>query len=93
VPSRPCPRAPASGPPFYRPERYTLRRSGHEPQIRTARLTGHGFTDEAEEVARCLRAGRAESPVMPLDGTLAVMRTLDAARAASGCGGQIRGTL
>jgi len=30
---------------------------------------------------------------MPLDGTLAVMRTLDAARAASGCGGQIRGTL
>ena len=70
------------GPPFYRPERYTLRRPGREPEIRTARLTGHGFTYEAEEVARCLRAGRTESPVMPLDGTLAVMRTLDAARAA-----------
>jgi predicted dehydrogenase len=73
------------GPPFYRPERYTLRRAGGEPEIRTALLTGHGFSYEAEEVARCLRAGRTESPVMPLDGTLAVMRTLDAARAASGC--------
>ncbi len=29
---------------------------------------------------RCLRAGRTESPVLPLDGTLAVMRTLDAVR-------------
>jgi hypothetical protein len=26
---------------------------------------------------RCLRAGRSESPVLPLDETVAVMRTLD----------------
>ena len=72
------------GPPFYRPERFTLRRPGRGPETRTARLTGHGFGYEAEEVARCLRAGRTESPVLPLDDTLAVMHVLDAARAASG---------
>ncbi len=66
----------------HRRHRAVHRRRGRPPEIRTARLTGHGFSYEAEEVARCLRAGRTESPVMPLDGTLAVMRTLDAARAA-----------
>jgi hypothetical protein len=29
---------------------------------------------------RALRAGESESPLVPLDGTLAVMRTLDAIR-------------
>ena len=72
------------GPPFYRPERFTLQRPGRDPETRTARLTGHGFGYDAEEVALCLRAGRTESPVLPLDDTLAVMRILDAARAASG---------
>jgi predicted dehydrogenase len=69
------------GPPFYRPERLTLQRAGREPETRAITLPGHGFTYEAEEVARCLRAGLTESPVLTLDGTLAVMRTLDAARA------------
>ena len=35
---------------------------------------------EAAEVMRALRAGETESPLVPLDGTLAVMRTLDAVR-------------
>ncbi len=72
------------GPPFYRPERYTLQRTGAEPETSTAALSGHGFGYEAREVARCLRAGLTESPVLTLDQTLAVMRTLDAARAALG---------
>ena len=70
-----------AGPPFHRPERLTLRREGRDPETRAITLPGHGFTYEAEEVARCLRAGRTESPALPLDDTLAVMRTLDAARA------------
>jgi predicted dehydrogenase len=73
-----------AGPPFHRPERLTLQRAGQEPEIRTITLPGHGFTYEAEEVARCLRAGLTESPVLTLDDTLAVMRTLDAARASFG---------
>jgi len=32
-------------------------------------------------VIRCLREGRLESPVMPLDETLSIMRTLDQVRA------------
>ena len=35
---------------------------------------------EALEVMRAVRAGETESPLVPLDGTLAVMRTLDAIR-------------
>jgi hypothetical protein len=35
---------------------------------------------EAAEVVRAVRAGETESPLVPLDGTLAVMRTLDAIR-------------
>jgi hypothetical protein len=33
---------------------------------------------EADEVARCLRDGLLESPVMPLDETVAIMETMDA---------------
>ena len=43
-------------------------------------LRGNGMGYEAEEVMRCLRAGLTESPLVPLDDTLAVMGTLDAVR-------------
>jgi predicted dehydrogenase len=42
---------------------------------------GNGYNYEAAEVGRCLRAGRTESDVMPLDETLAIMRTMDELRA------------
>ena len=42
---------------------------------------GNGYNYEAEEVGRCLRAGKTESDIMGLDETLAVMRTLDRIRA------------
>jgi predicted dehydrogenase len=41
---------------------------------------GHGLRYQAAEVGRRLRAGETESPVMPLDETLSVMRTLDLIR-------------
>jgi len=44
-------------------------------------LEGNGYNYEAAEVMRCLREGALESPVMPLDETLAIMRTMDAIRA------------
>ena len=46
----------------------------------TRRVLGNGYAHEAEEVMRCLRAGDRESPVMPLDETLAIMETMDAIR-------------
>ncbi len=44
-------------------------------------LQGGGYGYQAAEVARCLQAGRLESPVMPLDESLAIMKTLDELRA------------
>ncbi len=43
-------------------------------------LRGNGLGYEAEEVMRCLEAGLTESPLVPLDATLAMMRTLDTIR-------------
>lgn len=41
---------------------------------------GSGLRHEAAEVMRCMRADLTESPVMPLDETVAIMRTLDEVR-------------
>lgn len=43
---------------------------------------GNGYAHEIIEVQRCLREGAKESPIMPLDETLAIMETIDALRAA-----------
>ena len=45
---------------------------------------GHGLRHEAAEVGRCLREGLLESPIMPHEFSLLVMRTLDAVRAQIG---------
>ncbi|MER5253769.1 MULTISPECIES: Gfo/Idh/MocA family oxidoreductase [unclassified Streptomyces] len=68
---------------FFFPERFVLHRDGRDPEEFTA-VPEHGPRDslkhEAAEVMHRLRAGDTESPLVPLDGTLAVMRTLDAVR-------------
>jgi len=48
---------------------------------RSLPFPGKGYQFEINEVNRCLREQRTESAVMPLDGSLAVMRTMDALRA------------
>ncbi|MFJ4572737.1 Gfo/Idh/MocA family protein [Streptomyces sp. NPDC088846] len=68
---------------FFYPERFVLHRPGREPEEFTAGAAGAGLRGmqfEQAEVARALRAGETESPLVPLDGSLAVMRTLDAVR-------------
>ncbi|GAA1364095.1 Gfo/Idh/MocA family protein [Streptomyces beijiangensis] len=65
---------------FFHPERFVLHRAGQDPEEFTAEGDRPNFAHEAEEVMRCLRAGETESPLVPLDGSLAVMRTLDAVR-------------
>ncbi|MNP84790.1 hypothetical protein D3C76_1842510 [compost metagenome] len=39
-----------------------------------------GYAYEADEVNRCLAAGLTESPVMPLDESIEIMKLLDAVR-------------
>jgi predicted dehydrogenase len=41
---------------------------------------GHGLRYQAAEVARCLRAGLTESPVLPLEESRSVMATMDEVR-------------
>lgn len=66
---------------FFFPDRFVLHREGgHEPEEFTAEGRRDSLRHEAAEVMRCLRAGETESPLVPLDGSLAMMRTLDAVR-------------
>jgi predicted dehydrogenase len=66
---------------FFRPHSFTIHLKDTEPRHHSIALEGHGYTYQAEEVARCLHAGITESPLMPLAETLAIMRTLESARA------------
>jgi predicted dehydrogenase len=65
---------------FFRPTSFTVRPRDGEPWTHTVELEGHGYTYQAAEVARRIRAGEIESPLMPLDETVAIMRTLDTIR-------------
>ncbi|MFF7213672.1 Gfo/Idh/MocA family protein [Streptomyces sp. NPDC008238] len=66
---------------FFHPDRFVLHREGREPEEFGAPDDGlRGLQHEAAEVMRCLRAGERESPLVPLEGSLAVMRTLDTVR-------------
>ena len=66
------------------PQSFTLIRAGAEPETVHFPTQGSGYRYEAAEVHRCLREGRTESTLVPLDETLAVMATLDAIRAKIG---------
>jgi hypothetical protein len=65
---------------FYAPSSFMLVPRAGEPTRFTAPIEGRGLWHEADEVARCLREGLPESPVMPLDETVSIMRTMDAVR-------------
>ncbi|MCD0482925.1 Gfo/Idh/MocA family oxidoreductase [Streptacidiphilus sp. ASG 303] len=66
---------------FFHPDGFVLHRDGHDPEeVRLPADPGNGYTHEAREVVRCLRAGATESELVPLDGTLSLMATLDNVR-------------
>jgi hypothetical protein len=44
-------------------------------------LEGNGYNYQAAEVMACLRAGKLESEIMPLDESVSIMRTMDEIRA------------
>ena len=65
--------------PFYRPTRFTLVKDDGARWTYEAAVD-EGMEYEAAEVARCVASGVTESPLMPWQGTLEVMRTLDQVR-------------
>jgi predicted dehydrogenase len=75
---------------FFHAARLVVHRRGEAPRtVEFAEVSpddpdGASMRHEAREVMRALRAGEAESPLVPLAGSLAVMRTLDTVRARVG---------
>ena len=59
---------------------FTIYRAGHDPEKVTFEPVGNGYSEEAAEVVRCLQAGKLESDLVPLVGTLITMRILDRIR-------------
>jgi dihydrodiol dehydrogenase / D-xylose 1-dehydrogenase (NADP) len=57
-----------------------VRPEGKEETLTLPNL-GNGYAHEAIEVMNCLRSGKLESRVMPLEETLRIMQTMDAIRA------------
>jgi predicted dehydrogenase len=66
--------------PWWKPEKMTLSRSGKPDEEINLPMESSGFNYEAAEVGRCLRAGKLESDVMPLEESLGIMRTMDTLR-------------
>lgn len=60
-------------------DQLTITRPGRAPE--TMECEPAGFEHEIREVHRCLREGLIESPMMPLDETLDIIRTADSLRA------------
>ncbi len=66
---------------WHKPEGFTLRRRDGSTEVFDFTQTeGNGYQYEALHVMACLRDGRTESDIMPLDETLSLMRTLDRIR-------------
>ena len=62
---------------FYAPSSFTfVERAGESRRYEFA-TQGRGLHYEAAEVARCLREGLRESPLMPLDETISIMQTME----------------
>lgn len=66
---------------WWHPTTLTVTVKGREDQAIRLPFEGNGYHYEAAEVMRCLRAGKLESEVMPLDETLAIVKTMDKIRA------------
>ena len=66
--------------PWWVAKTMTLHLAGKAPQVIEMPFTGNGYNYEAAEVHACLRAGKLESDLMPLDETLAIMQTMDRIR-------------
>jgi predicted dehydrogenase len=67
-------------PRLHRSTQLVLRRLGHDDVVEHLPYSGPGLHFQLAHVARCIAGGRTESPVMPLDETVEILRTLDAIR-------------
>jgi predicted dehydrogenase len=69
---------------FYAPAAVTLIPRNGDPERVEPGHEGRGLRHQADEVARRLAAGEAESPLMPLDESISIMETMDTVLAQAG---------
>ncbi len=68
--------------PWYKPDSMTVYAEGKAPErIEMPLGQYNGYEFEAMHVMDCIRAGKTELAIMPLDETLSIIETLDALRA------------
>jgi predicted dehydrogenase len=67
-------------PRIHRPARLVVHDASGAEVVDGPAVSGNGYRLEVQEVARCLRAGELESPLVPLDETVAILEVLDEAR-------------
>jgi predicted dehydrogenase len=67
-------------PEFWQATSATLTRTGRDPVHIEIPFKSNGFENQVMEVINCLREGKLESDVMPLDESLSIMRTMDTIR-------------
>jgi predicted dehydrogenase len=73
------------GPRFHYPDTLTsVAGPDRDTETVHVEVPGKGYGPEIDEVERCLRSGLTESPLVPLDDTLAIMEIMDDARAQVG---------
>ncbi|MHC5083526.1 MAG: Gfo/Idh/MocA family protein [Planctomycetota bacterium] len=65
---------------FFHPNKLTLEMEGKKASVKTFPYPGNGMQYEAQHVHQCLKKGLTESPIMPLDESLAIMQTMDKIR-------------
>jgi len=67
--------------PWYKPTQMVLYQNGNEPQVMDFPLGDfNGYEYEALAVMDCLRQGKTECEVMPLDESIQIMETMDGLR-------------
>jgi predicted dehydrogenase len=66
---------------FFAPSTFRLvREGGGRPETWQEPRVGHGLRYQVQEVHRCMAAGLAESPDMPLEESVSIMATMDEVR-------------
>lgn len=66
--------------PLHRLHQITIGSLNGKEKTTTFPYTGKGFHYQATEVVNCLRAGKTESDIMPLDESVEIMETMDELR-------------
>jgi predicted dehydrogenase len=67
--------------PWWGARRFVLHRKGGRPEEIEYVNRGRGYTYEAEAFMEMIRSGERESDIMPLDESLAILKTMDELRA------------